>query len=257
MTRWLAQPLSSGPRGHVHPCILKCRQGSLCAQDGVLVDTRGRRGGLVTPVGCRGTMQPAADREWSGVVPSRGKCALSPQWPPAPFSEGFSFEPQWNVCCIFESRVKELPLLRTFNSSAQTPYRLQRPQPRFRPRRPPPALRDHRPPRPSAQQLAQPILRNCGLRPRPPPPPRARPRPRPRPPRTRGRAQCLRGCCSPRRPRRACPVSGLASPVGSATSFPKKSRSDQCCGNLLHACLPDPTPMPPWTLSFPALNLLT
>lgn len=102
-----------------------------------------------------------------------------------------------------------LPFTRTANRSAQTPYRLQRQQPRFRPLRPPPALRDTRPRRPSAQ----PILRSCGLRPRPPPPPRARPRPRPRPPRTQpGRALCHRGCCSPRRPRHACLVSGPASP---------------------------------------------
>lgn len=72
-------------------------------------------------------------------------------------------------------------------------------------------LRDPRPPRPSAQHLAQPILRNCGLRPLP----RARPSPSPRPPRTRpGRVRCRRGWCSPRRPRRACRVSGLTSPGG-------------------------------------------
>lgn len=107
------------------------------------------------------------------------------------------------------------------NSSAHTPCRLQRQQP---PRRPP-VLRDPRPPRPAAPLLAQPILRNCGLRPPPRPPPWARPSPSPRPPRTRpGRAPCLRGCCSPRRPRRACPVSGLASP-GSA--LPPEAGADQ------------------------------
>lgn len=110
-------------------------------------------------------------------------------------------------------------------------------QPRFRPPRPPPALplRDSRPPRPPAQHLAQPILRNRG----------PRPRPRPRPPRTRpGRAHCLRGWCSPRRLRRACPVSGLT-PPGSATSLPREVVFRSACVKSLavHSlCLPNPTP---------------
>lgn len=254
----MASPaLSSGPWGRVHSCLLDCRQGASCAQDGSswTLGAAGADSSHLLAAEAPSSLLPTGSGV--GIVQSGGKCALSHHSGlRPPFQRASHLSPSGMFVCVFESRVKELPLLRTFNSSAQTPYRLQRPQPRFRPRRPPPALRDHRPPRPSAQQLAQPILRNCGLRPRPPPPPRARPRPRPRPPRTRGRAQCLRGCCSPRRPRRACPVSGLASSVRSAASFPKKSRSDRCCGKApLHACLPDPIPMPPWTLSFPALNL--
>lgn len=69
---------------------------------------------------------------------------------------------------------------------------------------------DTNPPRPPAQQQAQPILRNCGLRPLSRPPPQAHPCPRPRPPRWwPGRVHRPSGWCLPRRPRPACPVSGL------------------------------------------------